>query len=267
MAGAALVFALVDTVVGGMVTRGRGYAAAGRTHQPGADHQRRPDVHASGRDHQRHDRVECGRRRGGPHPGGRPGAGDRREHAPADPDRLREQDRDRSTAAVQVTAHHRSDQAGSHGRRQSRSVITATQRKPLGLAFSAPYYVTVDSLQPGPSRGPVGSVDCSDRPIEAGAPLQRCDLTGAVLTQAALPNTNLQHADLSGADLSRANVSIDNMAGAWLGGANLSNTHSANVSLLNAVAPGLNISGTSTLTSDNFGHAQLQGSNFLRCPR
>jgi uncharacterized protein YjbI with pentapeptide repeats len=144
----------------------------------------------------------------------------------------------------------------------NRVVVTATQHKPLGLAFSTPYYVTVDSLQPGPSRGPVGSVDCSDRPIQAGPSFQRCDLTGAVLTQAALPNTNLQHADLSGADLSRANVSTDNMAGAWLGGANLTNTHSSNVSLLNAVAPGLNISGTSTLNSDNFSHAQLQGSNF-----
>ena len=145
----------------------------------------------------------------------------------------------------------------------NRVVITATQHKrTVGTAFTQPIYATVHQLQAGPSRGPVGNKDCSDRPIQGNTSYNNCDFTGAVLIQANLPNSQLEEADFTGSWLSGAALSNSNMAGASLAGTDMSRTTSTKLSAALAFAPGLNLSGNSSLNDDNFAGADLRGANF-----
>ena len=142
-------------------------------------------------------------------------------------------------------------------------VIAATQHKrTVGTAFTQPIYATVDQLQAGPSRGPVGRWDCSDRPIQGNTSYNNCDFTGAVLIQANLPNSQLEETDFTGAWLTGAALSNSNMAGASLAGTDMSRTTSTKLSAALAFARGLNMSGNSSLNDDNFAGADLQGANF-----
>lgn len=145
----------------------------------------------------------------------------------------------------------------------NRVVITATQHKrTVGTAFTQPIYATVHELQPGPSRGAVGRLDCSARPILGNSSYNNCNFTGAVLIQANLPGSQLEEADFTGASLAGAALSGSNMAGASLAGTDMSRTTSTNLSAAFSFAPKLNMSGNSTLNSDNFAGAELQGANF-----
>ena len=99
----------------------------------------------------------------------------------------------------------------------NRVVITATQHKrTVGTAFTQPIYATVHELQPGPSRGAVGRLDCSARPILGNSSYNNCNFTGAVLIQRSLPGSQLEEADFTGASLAGAALSGSNMAGASL---------------------------------------------------
>ena len=66
--------------------------------------------------------------------------------------------------------------------RQPRRPHRQPARRPARPELLTPRtYVTVAQLQAGRRAGPVGRNDCSDRPIEAQAVLERCDLVGASL--------------------------------------------------------------------------------------
>jgi uncharacterized protein YjbI with pentapeptide repeats len=129
--------------------------------------------------------------------------------------------------------------------RGNRVVLTATQHPPLpdraGDQTSGSY-VSVETLQPGPGRGRVGSRDCSDLLLSAVTPAPGgydfCDLPGAVLRQAALSGP-LREADLTGAVLGDAGLSGIVFDGAALGGAVATGAKLDGVSLIDAFAPRL----------------------------
>ena len=132
----------------------------------------------------------------------------------------------------------------------NRVVLTATQHEPTISLLTPRTFVTVHQLQAGPSRGPVGRLDCSDRPLQAGGSggvpnFDNCDFTGAVLKFALLSAvgspTNYWQADFSAADLRNAGLDQAALWSAWLPGADLTGAALHNVTLFNVFAPVLTV--------------------------
>ncbi len=147
----------------------------------------------------------------------------------------------------------------------NRVVVTATQHPPLPRSGQTNgSYVTVDTVQPGPGLGRVGSRDCSDLLLSAPAPaaggFNFCDLAGAVLTRAKLSGP-FREADLSGADLSNAELKETILDGGALGGADLTGAGLEKVSLIGATAPRINLPKT-PLRESQWRAADLDEANF-----
>lgn len=126
-----------------------------------------------------------------------------------------------------------------------RIVVTATQHPPLPrTGQTSGSYVTVDTVQPGPGQGRVGSRDCSDlllgSPAPAAGGYNFCDLAGAVLNRATLSGP-IRQADLSGAGLANAELKGSIFDGGMLGGADLTGAGLESVSLIGANAPRLKL--------------------------
>lgn len=152
----------------------------------------------------------------------------------------------------------------------NRVVLTATQHEPTISLLTPRTFVTVHQLQAGPSRGPVGRLDCSDRPLQAGGSggvpnFDNCDFTGAVLKFALLSAvgspTNYWQADFSAADLRNAGLDQAALWSAWLPGADLTGAALHNVTLFNVFAPVLTVVKTG-IAGSNFFHADLTKANF-----
>jgi uncharacterized protein YjbI with pentapeptide repeats len=152
----------------------------------------------------------------------------------------------------------------------NRVVLTATQHEPTISLLTPRSFVTVHQLQAGPSRGSVGKLECSDRPLQAGgsngvADYNNCDFTGAVLSFARLSAfgsaTNYLQADFTGADLRNAGLDQAALWSAWLPGADLSGAALHGTAFFNAFAPHLSVVKTGIATS-NFFHADLTKANF-----
>jgi uncharacterized protein YjbI with pentapeptide repeats len=163
------------------------------------------------------------------------------------------------TTAYEATIANRALLAALN--RGNRVVVTATQHAPLPdrrSDLTTRSYVSVDTLQPGPGRGRVGSRDCSDLVLGPTPPAPGaydfCDLPGAVLTQAALSGP-MREADLSGATLGAARLSGVVLDGAALGGAVATGADLNGVSLIDAFAPQL------TLPKTLLRGAQLRAAN------
>jgi uncharacterized protein YjbI with pentapeptide repeats len=166
----------------------------------------------------------------------------------------------------------------NHG---NRVVLTATQHPPPPSRRSEltnGSYVTVDTLQPGPGRGRVGSRDCSDVLLSATNPAPAgydfCDLAGAVLTRAAFPGP-MRDADLTGADLGDAGLSGVVLDGAAIGGAVATGADFSKVSMVDAFAPRLTmpkslIRGSqlraANLDDADFAGATISDSTFAAAP-
>jgi uncharacterized protein YjbI with pentapeptide repeats len=152
----------------------------------------------------------------------------------------------------------------------NRVVLTATQHEPTISLVTPRSFVTVHQLQAGPSRGSVGKLDCSDRPLQAGgsngvADYNNCDFTAAVLSFARLSAvgsaTNYLQADFSGADLRHAGLDQGAFWSASLSGADLSNAALRGTTFFKAFAPHLSVVKTG-IAGSNFFHADLTKANF-----
>jgi uncharacterized protein YjbI with pentapeptide repeats len=152
--------------------------------------------------------------------------------------------------------------------RGNRIVVTATQHRPLAEGVSTSRsYVSVDTVQPGPGHGRVGSRDCSDLALGPAAPApdgyDLCDLPGAVLTQADLSGPMLD-VDLTGADLEEAGLGGVKFDGARLAGANMTRARLGGISLIAAFAPRLTLPktalGGAVLRSADLDEADFEGS-------
>jgi uncharacterized protein YjbI with pentapeptide repeats len=149
--------------------------------------------------------------------------------------------------------------------RGNRVVVTATQHPPLPRSGQTNgSYVTVDTVQPGPGRGRVGSRDCSDLLLGVPAPAvggyNFCDLAGAVLTRAKLSGA-IREADLTGAALDGAELKGAIFDAGALGGADLTGAELESVSLIGASAPRVTLPKTS-LRQSQWRAANLDGANF-----
>jgi uncharacterized protein YjbI with pentapeptide repeats len=165
--------------------------------------------------------------------------------------------------------------------RGNRVVLTATQRPPLPSRASdrtTGSYVTVDTLQPGPGRGRVGSRDCSDVVLSATTPpaggYDFCDLPGAVLTQAALSGP-MHDADLTGAKLGGAGLDGIVFDGAAMGGVLATGADFNGVSMIQAFAPRLRMQKTlirsaqlraASLDDADFTGATISDTTFATAP-
>lgn len=152
----------------------------------------------------------------------------------------------------------------------NRVVLTATQHEPTISLLTPRSFVTVHQLQAGPSRGSVGRLDCSDRPLQAGgsdgvADYNNCDFTGAILSFARLSTvgsaTNYLQADFTGADLRNSSLDQAALWSAWLPGADLSGAGLHGTAFFNAFAPHLAVVKTG-IAGSNFFHADLTEANF-----
>jgi uncharacterized protein YjbI with pentapeptide repeats len=146
-----------------------------------------------------------------------------------------------------------------------RIVVTATQHPPLPRSGQTNgSYVTVDTVQPGPGRGRVGSRDCSDlllgSPPPAVGGYNFCDLAGAVLTRATLSGA-IREADLSGAALNSAELKGAIFDAGALGGADLTGAELEKVSLIGASAPRLTLPKT-LLRGSQWRATNLDEANF-----
>jgi uncharacterized protein YjbI with pentapeptide repeats len=149
--------------------------------------------------------------------------------------------------------------------RGNRVVITATQHPPLPRSGQTNgSYVTVDTVEPRPGRGRVGSRDCSDLllgvPAPAAGGYNLCDLAGAVLTKAKLSGA-IREADLTGASLDGAELKGAIFDGGALGGADLTGAELESVSLIGASAPRVKLPKTS-LRQSQWRAANLDEANF-----
>jgi uncharacterized protein YjbI with pentapeptide repeats len=149
----------------------------------------------------------------------------------------------------------------------NRVVVTATQRPPLPARRSdltSGSFVTVDTVQPGPGRGRVGSRNCSDLVLDASAPApdgyDLCDLVGAVLPQAALSGP-MHDVDLTGAVLTDAGLKRIVFDGSALGGADLSGTALDGIKMLDVAAPRMTMI-RSRLVSARLRGSDLDGAKF-----
>jgi uncharacterized protein YjbI with pentapeptide repeats len=153
--------------------------------------------------------------------------------------------------------------------RGNRIVLTATQHPQLPSRSSdrtSGSYVAVDTLQPGPGRGRVGSRDCSGLTLGPTAPAPGgynfCDLAGAVLTQASLAGP-MREADLSGAVLRDAGLNGIIFDGAAMGGADATGADLNGISMIAASAPRLTLPQTllrgSQLRAANLDEAEFAG--------
>lgn len=154
----------------------------------------------------------------------------------------------------------------------NRVVITATQHPYIFPGTpTQTSYVTVHELQKGPSRGPVGQLDCSSRPISAPpngqtADYSNCDFTGARLSSAQIGFSGggralLEQCDLTGVLLDQAILFNVSMAGSWLAGTKLTGSQFQESSAAGSFAPKL-MDPNSHLIGDNFAGATLQDANF-----
>jgi uncharacterized protein YjbI with pentapeptide repeats len=126
-----------------------------------------------------------------------------------------------------------------------RIVLTATQHPALPESKSSRTkgsYVAVDTLQPGPGRGRVGSRACSGLLLKpnpgVGETYDFCDLAGATLTQAGVSGF-MREADLTGADLANADLGGLTLSGSALGGAVMSGADGGGMTMIAATAPRL----------------------------
>ena len=157
-------------------------------------------------------------------------------------------------------------------REGNRVVLTASQHahSPSPELRTPRTYVTVAELQAGDAR-PVGTRDCSERPVVAHAELQNCDLVGAVLRRAQVSaegtGTRMLRADLTGADLREADLTRADIAGGRVNGADASGAKVDRVSLAGAEARGFFAQATTIESSDFFDtdldRARFEGSTFL----
>jgi uncharacterized protein YjbI with pentapeptide repeats len=149
----------------------------------------------------------------------------------------------------------------------NRVVLTATQHPPPSQTVPGTTrrsYVTVAQLSRGPSRGRVGSANCSSTPIgtEAGPTgLRFCDLVGAVLEGAVLSGQDMRMADLTGGVAVRAGLSGTTFDGGRLSGVDASQAQLASASMVAVTAPRLVIRGTH-VPKVNFLSSSLDGSRF-----
>jgi uncharacterized protein YjbI with pentapeptide repeats len=150
----------------------------------------------------------------------------------------------------------------------NRVVLTATQHGPTGSGkepLVTASYVSVDTLQPGPGRGRVGSRDCADVTFGSSGPAAPnydfCDLPGAVLNRAALSGSSMRDVDLSGAELRGAALESVKFDGAAMGGADLTGAKLRKNSLVLVRAPGLTLPRTVLDEAEAVG-ADLDGANF-----
>lgn len=163
----------------------------------------------------------------------------------------------------------------------NRVVLTATQHPPFDDGDPRPTsrsYVTVDTLQAGPGRGRVGSVDCSDQPLVPGGPAATgytfCDLPGAALAHADLSGAPMIKADLSGADLAGAALTGIRFDGAAMGSVVAAGASFTGITMVEAVAPELDLSRTrvsgqmraKTLDDADFREAVIVSTTFAVTP-
>jgi uncharacterized protein YjbI with pentapeptide repeats len=148
-----------------------------------------------------------------------------------------------------------------------RIVLTATQHPPLPESKSARTkgsYVAVETLQPGPGRGRVGDRDCSGVLLKptpgVGDTYDRCDLVGAVLTQAGISGF-MREADLTGADLANGDLGGLNLSGSALGGAVISGAEVGGMTMIAATAPRL-VARKTRLDSVQMRSVDLDEANF-----
>jgi uncharacterized protein YjbI with pentapeptide repeats len=166
-----------------------------------------------------------------------------------------------STFEAAVTDPDKLDALG----RGNRVVITATQHPPLPRSGQTNgSYVTVDTVQPGPGRGRVGSRDCSDLllgdPAPAAGGYNFCDLAGAALTRAKLSGS-IREADLSGAEMANAELKGSIFDAGALGGVDLTGAGLESVSLIGATAPRIELPQTQ-LRQSQWRAADLDEANF-----
>jgi uncharacterized protein YjbI with pentapeptide repeats len=150
-----------------------------------------------------------------------------------------------ATTAYRVTIDDRDALAAM--RPGNRIVLTATQH-PLfarGGKLTPRSYVTVSTLQRGPGRGRVGSLDCSRVALLAANArldgLTFCDLAGAELTTAEIGSRPMRDADLSGAVIERGAMTGVTLDGSSLGGLDADGAIFTNVNLFDAFAPALSL--------------------------
>ena len=151
----------------------------------------------------------------------------------------------------------------------NRVVVTATQHGPVfPNFFTNESLITVDQLQAGPSRGPVGSKDCSDRayaPVIAPANYEACDFTGAYLSGAMISSdrsvTDLQQADLTGAVMVGSSLVGANLRGSSLAGVDASGSTFQSSTTSGAFAADF-VDHSSFLTNDELFATNFTGANF-----
>jgi uncharacterized protein YjbI with pentapeptide repeats len=154
----------------------------------------------------------------------------------------------------------------------NRVVLTATQHEPLPERASQQIdgaYVTVDTLQPGPGRGRVGSRDCSDFLLSAtqqpAGGYKFCDLVGAALTRAALSagtgEVDMRDVDLTGAKLEGAELDEAKFDGGALAGVDATGADFDSVTMIAANAPRLTMPKT-RLSGARVRGTDLDGADF-----
>lgn len=145
----------------------------------------------------------------------------------------------------------------------NRVVLTASQhayRSAVDPTPTTQSYVTVDTLQAGPGRGRVGSLDCSDRPVVPGGGYDFCDLAGATLDHAELVGP-MSDVDLSGASLESSTVSGTILSGSALGSVDADYATFTDVTAVQAHAPELSLA-HGALNGSHLRAATLAGANF-----
>jgi uncharacterized protein YjbI with pentapeptide repeats len=166
--------------------------------------------------------------------------------------------------------------------RGNRVVLTATQhayradRDPANTTLS---YVTVDTLQPGPGRGRVGSRDCSDQPIAPGGTsvlgYDFCDLVGATLDKAELAGAPMHDADLTGASLRGSHVHGVILDGSALASVDAQDATFQSVTAVQAGGRGMSLAGGSldgshwrmaTLRDADFAGTEISDTTFAATP-
>jgi uncharacterized protein YjbI with pentapeptide repeats len=154
----------------------------------------------------------------------------------------------------------------------NRVVLTATQHEPLPERVSEQIdgaYVNVDTLQPGPGRGRVGSRDCSDLLLSAKQQpvggYKFCDLAGAALTRASLSGAtgevDMRDVDLTGAELEGAELDEVKFDGGALAGVDATGADFDGVTMIDATAPRLTMPKT-RLSGDRLRGTDLDGADF-----
>jgi uncharacterized protein YjbI with pentapeptide repeats len=160
-------------------------------------------------------------------------------------------------------------------RKGNRVVLTATQHAPEpDTGTSARALVTPATLQPGPGRGRVGSLDCSGDFLVVATIATSCYLPGAYLARLDLTDVNFVRANLDGAVLTAADMSAVQLGGAEMGSVDARASTWNEVIMPEAIAPDLDLSGANvyarmrarTLAGATFTDATITSTTFAGTP-